>query len=351
MNININYVGFIASSAVYSIFDNVNVNCSINYNHPDIHASTSFGYDSRIAGMISNTSNCSFVNVDVNSTINYTFGSSSGNNCYGKIEVKCGGIVGEGTNDTFTKCHAINNFNLVINGYETTSTYTGCGDSFVTYGGIIGRLSGNSSKIVGCIAENSYFMGNHACGTFDTTRFRFGGIVGYMSQHDYSDLKNCVAINRSYHVIGHSYTWQASWYHTNSYFGGVAYEAPKNFAGCYSNNDVIKNITKVQTDRICENGSTSFSESQMHTQSFIDELNFYSQLAFDDDYWTLSNGKLSIKRSDEGAGIDNINTDNEKSILMIYDLRGNAMGSSIDRLEPGIYIIKYTDVVRKVIIR
>lgn len=351
MNIGINYVGFIASSAVYSTFDNVNVKCSIHYSHPDIHTSTSFAYDSRIAGMISETSNCNFANINVNSTISFTFGSSSGNNCYGKIEVDCGGLVGKGANDTFTKCHAINNITFIINGYVTSSPYTGCGDSFVTYGGIIGRLSGNSSKIVGCLAENTRFMGKHSCGTFDTTRFRFGGIVGYMSQYDYSDLKNCVAINKSYDIEGHSYTWQASWYHTNSYFGGIAYETPKNYAGCYSNNDVSKSITRVETDRICENGSTSFSESQMHTQSFVDELNFYSQLAFDEDYWTMTDGKLSIKRSDGGAGIENIKIDNDKSILMIYDLHGNALGVSTDCLEPGIYIVKYTDMVRKVIIR
>lgn len=350
MNIDKNYVGFVASAAASCIFDNINIVCNINYKKTDISASTSFAYSSKIAGMIGNASICTFNNVRTNSTVSYIFGSSSGSSCYGKIEVESGGIVGSGSYDTFTKCHVINHYTFVINGYETTSTYTGCGDSFVTYGGIAGTLS-ETSKIVGCLVENDYFKGDHPCGTFDTKRFRFGGIVGYMNKYDSSVLKNCVAINGSYNIQGHSYSWQASWYHTNSYFGGIAYQEPKNYAGCYSNNDVTINIANVQTQTTYENGSTSFSKSQMNTQSFVDELNLYSQLTFDEDYWELSSGKLRIKQESNASGIRSSFIDDENTIMGIYDLRGMFLGKSIDGLGSGIYIIKYPKTTKKIMLR
>lgn len=346
----INYIGFVASTAEYCTFENIDVNSSIAYNHPDISASTSFSYSAKIAGMIGEASSCSFLNVKVSSNLTYAFGSSSGSNCYGKIELNCGGIVASASSTKFIRCHAINSHKYNVNGYVTTSSYTNQGDSFITYGGIVGRLNNNSSQIIGCLAENKCFSGNHPCGTFDTKNFRFGGIVGYMSKYDNSVLKNCVAMNDSYIVTGHTYTWQASWYHTNSYYGGVAYEAPKGFAGCYSNNDVSKNVTKVEFDRTQENGSTSFSKSQMNSQSFVDELNFFSQLTFDEDYWELKSGKLCIKQSENEAGLCSPITEEGNDIIAIYTLNGVEIGKSIDNLTRGIYIIRYKDYSKKITI-
>ncbi len=346
----INYIGFIASSAEYCNFENIEVNSTISYNHPNVSANTSFEYSSKIGGMIGNASSCSFSDVKINSQVTYTFGSSNGNNCYGKISLNCGGIVAAGSSVKFIRCNAINTHKYYINGYVTTSPYTSVGDSFITYGGIIGELSNNSSEIIGCLAENKYFLGDHPCGTFDTKSFRFGGIVGCMSKYDNSILKNCVAINESYNITGHSYSWQASWYHTNSYFGGVAYEAPKNFAGCYSNNDVNKTINKVEFNKTCEDGSTSFSKSQMNTQSFVDELNFYSQLEFDKDFWELKSGKLSIIQSQSQEGIIETINDYNNSIIGIYNLNGIEVGTSIEDLISGIYIIRYSHMTKKIVI-
>lgn len=315
-----------------------------------VSTSTSFEYSSSVAGMITDATNCTFSNVRVNDNISYTFGASGGGSCYGKISLYAGGIVAKGSNSTFTKCHAINQFNSTINGYNASNYYTSPGDSFITYGGIVGSLCGNSSKVIGCLVENRYFEGRHPVGNYDTKRFRFGGVVGYMSKYDTSTLKNCVALNDTYNIYGHDYSWVASWYHTNSYFGGVAYEAPKNFAGCYSNNDVSKTVSKCETNSTMENGSTSFSKYQMNTQTFVDELNFYSQLEFDEDYWELKDGKLCIKQQDVNTAVYDIEVDSVDT-FDIYTIQGVYVGNSKENLAPGIYIVNTPKTSFKILVK
>lgn len=350
INSNKNYLGFLAYKAISTKFENISVSCNMIFSH-SVSGSTGFKFTSSISGMVSEATNCNFLNIRVDDIIDYTFGDFSGGSCYGNISLDAGGLVAKGSNSTFTKCHATNQFTAVINGYLASNYYTSPGDSFITFGGIVGTLSGNSSKVIGCLAENIYFEGSHPVGNYDTVRFQFGGVVRYMSKYDSSSLKNCVAINDTYNIYGHDYSWVASWYHTNSYFGGVAYEAPKNFAGCYSNNDVSKNISKCETDRTMENGSTSFSKSQMNTQDFVDELNFYSQLEFDEDYWTLESGKLSIKWDNSGdAGIESVKADQD-TIIGIYSLQGYWVGTKIEELSSGIYIVKTFESSRKIVVR
>lgn len=353
VNADFNNLGLVAFRAEMCTFENINVVSGITFNHPNVHHSTNYEYPSNIAGMICRADGCKFINVTVDDKLDYTFGASHGNNCYGKVTLNCGGIVAGGSYTDFIKCHAINHCTILINGYVTTTVYTGKGDSFITYGGIVGSLGGNTSKVIGCLAENNYFEGNHNCGTFDTKYFRFGGVVGYMSSSDKSTLKNCVATNASYYIYGHDYTWQATWYHTESHFGGVAFEVPKNYAGCYSNNDVIRSVYKVGDNATKENGSTAFSSLQMNTQSFVDELNLYSQLEFDEDYWTLESGKLKIKQKSmtEDSGIEIINEAEAPAIVGIYSLNGYYVGSSIEDLVPGIYVVKTHKSNKKIIIR
>ena len=340
-------VGFIAGSADNSLFQNININTIISYSMPNTSFSSSSNFSSVVGGVIGSSSYCTFTNVKSTTTLNYTFGAWNVNKPYGAVYVYCGGLVGSGSYSIFEKCHAINNFDIGIYGYETTSNYTTYDNSLTTFGGIVGSNSGSSSKIISCLAENKSFIGNHYNGTFDTKDFRYGGIVGYMSKDDNSTVKNCVAINRNYTVKGHSYIWQAAWYHTNSYFGGITYEAPKNFAGCYSNNDVIKNISMVKTDKLMENGSTSFSMSQMHSQSFVDELNFYSQLEFDSDNWELDEyGKLAIKQTNNNTsdGITLPKLTIKSGNAPIYNLSGQKVTHPV---KGGIYIVSGKKVVVK----
>ena len=348
LNVNKNYLGFIAYKATSSNFENISISCSLTFSH-SVSTSTSFEYSSSISGMIAEATNCTFSDIRVTDNISYTFGDAGGSSCYGKISLYSGGIVAKSSNSTFTKCHAINQFSATINGYLASNYYTSPGASIITYGGIVGSLSGNSSKVIGCLVENILFEGRHPVGNYDTKTFLFGGVVGDMSKYDTSTLKNCVAMNDSYNIYGHDYSWVASWYHTNSCFGGVAYEAPKNFAGCYSNNDVSKTISKCGTNSTMEDGSTSFSKNQMNTQSFVDELNFYSQLEFDEDYWELKDGKLCIKQKNINSGIDDIEV--ELPDIYIYTVEGVYVGNSIYNLTPCIYIVRTPKTSSKIVVR
>lgn len=345
----INTLGLIAYSANNSSFSDINIISDISCNHPEIHTSTAFSYSSQVGGMIGTARNCTFSNIESTFNIDYVFGSSSGDNCYGDIQLHCGGLVGKGNDNTYKRCHAINSFDIVINGYVTTSTYTNKGDSFIVCGGIVGYESGNYSKIISCLVENKKFTGDHPNGTFDTKSFRLSGIAS-MSKYDSAILKNCVAINRLFNVTGHYYSWQASWYHTNAYFGGIGNETPKYYGGCYSNNDVVKNISMVQFDRTYENGSTSFSEAEMNTQSFVDELNFYSQLEFDTDSWCLNeDGKLSLKN--ENNSLTEVYDSDNNVPTRIYSVNGIYVGNSLDDLEPGTYIIRKGNSSQKILLQ
>lgn len=296
ISVGTNYVGFLCAVAYNCNFENIKINCGLDYYRTDISVSTSYSYNSIMAGMVGSSDSCSYKDIYVNNSLNYVFGASGGSSCYGDVQLYCGGIVGAGSYDKFFKCHAVNYYSIELNGYVTTSTYTNYSPSYVTFGGIVGSLKGNTSEVIACLAENKYFYGYHPVGTFDTKSFRYGGLVGYMSNYDNASLKNSVAINDKYTIKGHAYSWQAAWYHTNSNFGGVAYSVPKNFVGCYSNNDVTKTISQVRDDYTMENGSISFSKSQMNSQSFVDELNLYSQMEFGQDYWTLESEKLALKK-------------------------------------------------------
>lgn len=343
-------IGFVAYKANSTVFENIHVSCNLTFRRSDGYSTTT-RFSSAISGMIAYATDCKFSFINVEDIIDFSFGASNGSSCYGNISLTAGGIVAEGSNSTFTKCHSTNHLSIEINGYNNTS-YSSPGDSYITFGGILGRLSGNSSNVIGCLAENLFFEGRHPIGGKDITQFRFGGIVGYMSRYERSALKNNVAINDVYNIYGHSKSDGLPFYNTSSYFGGVACEVPENYGGCYSNNDVSKHISKCDTNSTKENGSTSFSKSQMNTQPFVDELNFYSQLEYGEDYWVLESGKLKIKpKNQNGAsGVEIAETDSS-AIISIYSIDGLKIKKRIEELEPGVYIIKTPNSTKKILVR
>ena len=142
-------------------------------------------------------------------------------------------------------------------------------------------------------------------------------------------------------MTGHSYSWVASWYHTNSCFGGITCKTPRNIKGCFSNNDALRTVQKVSNDDIGECGSTSYSKEEMRTKDFVSELNFFTQMEYDKDLWGLDNYGNLILITEEGAtGITNIvHSNNSKNIVAIYDLNGN----KIANVQKGFNIIVYGD--------
>ncbi len=304
------YTALLAAKVENSNFKNVNVTSQVAFNKDSGFGSTTLSFSYRMGGLAAISNSCDYENVSVDNVFNFTFGNSNGSNCYGKFDLYIGGISGYGTKNSFYKCTAINSYYLDVNGYIASNYYSTSGSNVIYAGGLLGYdgayTSTEKTKFISCLSRNATFEGYFNCGTYDTTNFNFGGIVGRISS--YGTIKNCVAINYDYTVKGHDYSWVASWYHTNSYFGGItAQDTPTTFGGCYSNNDVNKNVSKVQSNSTKENGSTSYSSTQMNTQSFVDEVNFYSKLEFDEENWCLNeNNILAIKLEDTPKGIESI---------------------------------------------
>jgi len=336
INIDIPYIGAVAADATNTTFDDVTVSSSIVYNKQKVDVSTSTKLEQRIGGVVGKSSYCEYRNVKAHTFVTYVFGSSTGSNCYGQVYLSLGGIVGYGDTNVYEKCQTENLFDVTIYGFETSNAYSDI-EVDVNCGGIVGDDANLKTKIVSCLAVTRYFRGGHYKGNRDTTWFMFGGIGCSV----YGTLQNCVAITQNYSIAGHDYSWVESWYHTNSTYGGVvAGRTPKTFGGCYSNNDVEKTISKVLLDHEGENGSTSFSESQMNSQIFVDELNMYSQLMFDAKCWGLdSYGKLTLLTNDLSA-IDEIVTGKKNDCIGIYDLQGRKQNS----IKKGaLNIIRYSD--------
>ena len=340
------YMGFVACDAENCEFENIICESTITCSREKLSVSSAYLFYFYTGGLVSTSTNCSFTNIHTTQGINFSLGDSNGNNCFGAIYLYAGGISGKSEDDSFEFCHTVNDFNIGINGYVTSSSYTSVGSSGIYVGGIAGYTT-ERTTFNSCLAENNSFVGNHYNGTYDSMGFIYGGIVGrfgiyYNNSTSVNVLKNCVAINKEYSVTGHNYSSVAAWYHTSSYFGGILYNTvPENYGGCYSNNDIDKTVSKVQLDLTGENGSTSFSTSQMHTQSFVDELNLYCQLEYGTERWTLNEeGKLSLKSSDTDTGIKSVSTsEKDNAIIGFYDMNG----LRVSGLKKGINIIKYSN--------
>lgn len=337
-----NKIGFVSANASNSVFKDITIDSDISFSRTDVSTNTGFTFKYNVGGCVGFSKECTFQNIKNNSNIDFIFGSSSGNNCYGRIELYAGGIVGLGETNIYSGCQTSNNCKIGINGYVTSSSYSNPGAGCVYYGGIVGYDRGSTTSITSCLSIVENFEGAHYNGTYDAVNFYYGGIIGLMEQYsNKAILSNCVAITSNYSITGHSYSWVASWYHTNSCFGGITCKTPRNIKGCFSNNDVLRTVQKVSNDDIGECGSTSYSKEEMRTKDFVSELNFFTQMEYDKDLWGLDNYGNLILITEEGAtGITNIvHSNNSKNIVAIYDLNGN----KIANVQKGFNIIVYGD--------
>ena len=329
---------------------NVTVESTINFVRTKVSSSTGTVYNHRIGGVVGSSESCEYYNLKTITKLDFTFGSSSGNNCYGNVNLYVGGIVGYGDNNKFELCKTVNDFSIGINGYVTDSYYTTRGSSVVRYGGIVGSDFGDKTEILSCYAITNNFTGCHYNGTYDTVSFCYGGIAGSFAENSSkAKILNCVAKTIKYSITGHNYSWVAAWYHTNSSFGGISINTPKTFGGCYSNNDVNKKTSKVEKDVEYEGGSTSFSLEQMNTPAFVDEINLYGRLELGIESWTLDeNGKLALVVPDVATSIKPVVKSSDSDRLEIYDLNGRKRSV----VQKGINILNSADgTVRKIYIK
>lgn len=346
----VNIMGMVAAKANNSTFENIIIDYTISF-FQGLGSSTSYSYNSTIGGLIGESNSGEYNHVYTNGGINYLYGYSDGSSCYGHVEATCGGIVGSGTDDKLFKCVTNNKFYSKINGYKTTTIYSTT-PSTIKFGGIIGNLGGNNASIIACLARNISFKGEHGSGTFDEVSFQFGGLAGVFYEGYNSKFENSVAINSSYIIEGNDYTWQAAFYKTNSYFGNIVYYTKNSIGGCYSNSDVNKSLNKVAINLTEIKGNANYSSIQMNTQEFVDELNFYSQLKYDNDYWTLRNGILFPFDERLDSGVSELVNDPQiiDSSFSIYDIQGHYIGKRLEGLLPGIYIIKSANKTKKIIL-
>ena len=337
-----NNVGFIAAKASSSVFKNITIGSDISLKKTDVSTSTGFTFKYNVGGCVGCSDKCTFQSIKNNSHIEFIFGSSSGNNCYGRIAMYAGGIVGYGDSNIYNRCQTKNNCNIGINGYVTNHSYSSPGAGCVYYGGIVGYDRGSTTSITSCLSHVVNFEGAHYNGTYDVVNFYYGGIIGIMEPYsNMTVLNNCVSITSNYSITGNSYSWVASWYHTNSCFGGITSKTPRNIKGCFSNNDVVKTVKKVSSNDIGECGSTSYSSRGMRTINFVEELNTFTQMEYEKVFWKLdANGDLVLLTGEETTGVTNtIYSNNSNDIIAIYDLNGHR----IDKLQKGFNVIVYRD--------
>lgn len=329
------HLGLLAAHIANSELNNISVSSKITYLLSKISTSSEASYSAQIGGIIGDSSDCTFSNISVTSNVSFEFGASNGHNLYGQLELDLGGIVGKSTKDSFENCFSENDLKVSINGIVTDSWYSNPKTASVYIGGCVGNSS--SSSFISCLSKTLSFIGKHNNGTYDRVAFDYGGIVGNPSL---SELKNCVAMTTKYAVSGHDYTWVSTGYHTSSTYGGISSRSPKRLNSCYSNNDIERTTSKVSSNNEGEHGSTSFSTPQMNSQQFVDEINFFCNMEFGEKRWNLNNdGKLVLIKNSDTDAIDLIHSDNNVTILGIYDLSGKKHRNTVK----GINIIRYSD--------
>ena len=79
----------------------------------------------------------------------------------------------------------------------------------------------------------------------------------------------------------------------------------------------------------------------MRTINFVEELNTFTQMEYEKDFWKLdANGDLVLLTGEETTGVTNtIYSNNSNDIIAIYDLNGHR----IDKLQKGFNVIVYRD--------
>lgn len=338
--------GILCAKATNCIFENINITGSIFQMTQNISANTGWNTIFYLGGISAIASNCSFTDITSDFHQYLMFGESGGSNCYGYFKLYAGSIVGYGSSkNSYLRCEGTSSFENVVYGYVASSYYTKQGGTDLYCGGIVGYDGASTSTFTSCLSRITQNNGSHRTGTYDTVNFGtygFGSISG--------KVNNCVAFVNSCNVTGHDYSWVASWYHTSATLYDYGEYKPSSIGGCYINNDIIKTTSKVRGDTQQFYGSTAYSRTQMNTQEFVDELNFYSRLNMNgEENFEIKNGQLAIKHTHyDDSGIDNIVTDNKAIEIARYDIHGRLLNKPIR----GINIVKMSNgAIHKILIR
>lgn len=340
-------IGILTGSAARCNLESVRCNGDITIENQTISTSTAWNAEIHLGGLVGYAQNCNFSDDISDFNQKFIFGKSGGYSCFGYVKLYAGGMVGYGTKDNaYLRCESISSFDNTIYGFNSPDYYSVRGSSAFFCGGIVGKDDSSSSTFTSCLSEIKHFNGSHLSGNYDNTTFYvegFGTLNG--------KIENSVAIIDEYNITGHDYSWVAAWYHTYVYLYDCGEYKPSYIAGCYINNDISKTTAKINLNEDKIFGSSSFSKKQMNSQSFIDELNFYSRLHMNGiENWEFLNGKLSLKHEMSGmTEITDILTDQESldEEIEYYTLKGIRVMVPTSH---GIYIRRQGSKTTKVII-
>lgn len=273
-------VGGVAAQAEACRFSNCTADIDVSYLYGDTHT---FDYEVAVGGMIGEATECSFSSCVHDGDINCQFGNLAGTSpeYYTKAHLSIGGVVGDGEDCRLEFCaHGA--------GVVTAGITESVNIASITYiGGIIGQTV--RCDMMGCRNNAEEFVLEYR-GGFNVRDFYsyIGGIAGYFiaSYDGKGSITNCYS---STNVIG-GRVWKGD-LHLGGIVGSIDNDDEKCCKANFSPSDM-----DVKTENIKLNGygtydgSTAFSQADMKTTAFLNELNLLPIIENGKAIWTTTGG-------------------------------------------------------------
>lgn len=338
------------------------INCMAYIDISNIYEDTyAFDYEVTVGGLVGYATDCMFSLCTHRGNIECQFGNLEGTSpeYYTKGYLYIGGIAGSIDDCDMTFCAHTEG---IITGGGTGSVST----SLITYiGGIVGQST--SSDIISCHNNAEAFVLDFRGGyNVKSSAARIGGIAGYFisSYEDKEKMANCYSSTNAVEGDG---GFGSTGYGT-LYLGGIiGYNgSEENCSANYSPLDIEVTAVRVEmNDYKTYDGSTAFSQSDMKTTAFLEELNFYPIIEQGKAIWIID-GNNGYPRIDNGsAGIHDMDAEkvgikitgnsitlSHAADVSLYTINGLLVFSGttdcIAGLSGGIYILKADEMTLKI---
>lgn len=338
------------------------INCTAYIDISNIYEDTyTFDYEVTVGGLVGYATDCMFSLCTHRGNIECQFGNLEGTSpeYYTEGHVLIGGIAGSIEDCYMTFCAHIEG---IITGGGTGSV-----NAYMTtrIGGIVGQST--SSNIMSCHNNAEAFELDFR-GGFNVEGFStyIGGIAGYYisSYEGKEKMANCYSSTTD--IIGDGGFCSSG--NGSLHLGGIIgyNESEENCLANYSPFDIEVSAIRVDMkDYKTYDGSTAFSQADMKTTAFLDELNFYPIIEQGKAIWIID-GNNSYPRIDNGsAGIHNMDVEkvgikitgnsitlSHAADVSLYTINGLLVFSGttdcIVGLPGGIYILKADEMTLKI---
>ena len=250
------YIGSIAAQLNNTLLEHCHSYIDITYNRLKTNTTK---YKIYVGGLAAKSTKSNIIYCINQGNLSCTIGSRF-QEYYDSLHETVGGISGESTSCNYVGCeNSSSHIKVQIYGSENSS-------STITIGGIVGNITSDNFKYC---KSTCNFTATSSGKTYKNVYV--GGIAGYSNSA--KSIINCFSCIKIMTINGKV---------LNLYYGGIVGKtiAPiNNLIANYSNSDLCLNITgEAMSNIIGEHGSTSYSTSEMGNKTFLEELNFYSQL-------------------------------------------------------------------------